>query len=243
MEVLRRLKASPLTAHIPVVIVTGTATRDGDLVSASDLGASDHLAKPCSPRVLLAKVRSLRAKSRADRAMREELHFASLHAMTDALTGLFNRRNFELRMRESSAHAIRHHEPFAVLMLDLDHFKAVNDEHGHAEGDRVLLHFADAIRSVMRAADVAFRYGGDEFVLLLRACDATRAVEVADRLRDRLRATPFRFADRSEMTVSFSAGTASAEESESFSGESLVSRADNALYRAKAGGRDRVERW
>lgn len=242
MEVLRRLKASPITAHIPVVIVSGTANRDPDLVYAADLGASDHLAKPCTPAVLLAKVRSLRARTRAERALREELHFASLHAMTDPLTGLFNRRNFEVRIRESSAHAVRHEEPFAVVMLDLDNFKAINDAHGHEEGDRVLVHFAEAIRSVMRAADVAFRYGGDELVLLLRACDAVRAVEVADRLRARLRASPFRFADGSERAISFSAGTASAEEDEGFSGDKLVCRADSALYRAKAGGRDRVER-
>jgi len=243
MEVLRRLKASPLTAHIPVIIVSGTANRDPDLVFASELGASDHLAKPCSPAVLLAKVKSLRSRARAERGLREELHFASLHAMTDPLTGLFNRRNFEVRIQESSAHAVRHQEPFAVVMLDLDSFKAINDEHGHEEGDRVLVHFAEAIRSVMRAADVAFRYGGDELVLLLRACDSVRAVEVADRLRARLHASPFRFIDGSHRAISFSAGTAAAEEAEAFSGEGLVCRADSALYRAKAGGRDRVERW
>jgi two-component system cell cycle response regulator len=243
IEVLRRLKASPVTAHIPVIIVSGTATEDLDIVSASDIGASDHLAKPCSPTVLLAKVRVLRTRSRADRALREELHFASLHAMSDALTGLFNRRNFEARMREASAYAVRHQEPFAVVMLDLDEFKKINDEHGHEGGDGALIHFAEALRSVMRADDVAFRYGGDELVLLLRACDAPRAAEVANRLRERLRASPFRYADGAEQAISFSAGAASAEESESFASENLVSRADTALYRAKAAGRDRVECW
>jgi two-component system cell cycle response regulator len=223
-------------------MVTGTATGDRDVVNGVDLGASDYMAKPCSPSVLLAKVRSLRARTRAERALREQLHFASIHALSDPLTGLYNRRNFLERLGESSAYAVRHHQPFAVVMLDLDAFKTANDQHGHLEGDRVLVHFAGAIHSVLRADDVAFRYGGDEFVLLLRGCDSTRAVEVATRLRERLGELPFRYADGSEVRIAFSAGTAAAEASEGFSGSDLVCRADAALYRAKASGRDRVER-
>jgi two-component system cell cycle response regulator len=243
VEVLRRLKRSPTTAHIPVIMVTGTATGDRDVVNGVDLGASDYLAKPCSPSVLLAKVRSLRTQARAERALRQRLDFASLHALTDPLTGLNNRRDFAARLRESSAYAIRHEQPFAVVMLDLDGFKSANDDHGHADGDRVLVHFAEAIRAVLRADDVAFRYGGDEFVLLLRACDATRAVEVATRLREHLHANPLLFSDGVVAPVSFSAGTAAAEVTEGFSAEDLVTRADTALYRAKVRGRDRVERW
>jgi two-component system cell cycle response regulator len=243
VEVLRRLKRSPTTSHIPVIMVTGTATGDRDVVNGVDLGASDYLAKPCSPSVLLAKVRSLRTRARAERALRQQLDFASLHALTDPLTGLNNRRDFADRLRESSAYAVRHEQPFAVVMLDLDGFKSANDDHGHADGDRVLVHFAEAIQAVLRADDVAFRYGGDEFVLLLRACDATRAVEVATRLRERLRANQFLFSDGTVASISFSAGTAAAEVSEGFSAEDLVTRADTALYRAKARGRDRVERW
>lgn len=243
VEVLTQLKRSPATAHIPVILVTGTANLDRDIVNGVELGASDYITKPCSPSVLVAKVRALRARSAADRKLRRELRFASLHALSDPLTGLFNRRNFEARMLESSAYAVRHSQPFAVVMLDLDHFKSVNDTHGHEEGDRVLVHFSEAIRAVMRADDVAFRYGGEEFVLLLRACDAARAVEVAKRLRARLRASPFRFSDGSQRPIAFSAGAAAAEGSESFAGTSLVSRADAALYRAKEGGRDRVARW
>jgi two-component system cell cycle response regulator len=242
VEVLRRLKRSPLTAHIPVIMVTGTATGDRDVVNGVDLGASDWMAKPCSPSVLLAKVRSLRQRARADRGLREELHFASLHALSDPLTGLYNRRNFTARMAESSAYAVRHEQPFAVVMLDLDDFKKANDDHGHTEGDRVLVHFAEAILAVLRADDLAFRYGGDEFVLLLRGCDAVRAVEVATRLRERLQATPFLDADGSEVTIAFSAGTAAADASDGFSSAGLLRRADAAVYRAKVGGRDRVER-
>ena len=243
VELLRRLKLSPETADIPVVMVTGAVTADRDIVKLVELGASDYIAKPCSPSVLVAKVRSLRTRVQAERKLRHDLSFASLHAMSDALTGLFNRRNFEARIVELSAHALRHDQPFAVIMLDVDRFKAINDTHGHAEGDRVLVHFADAVRAVLRADDVAFRYGGDEFVLLLRACDASRAVDVATRLREHLRASPFRFADGSGQVVAFSAGAAAGKGSESLDGDSVLRRADAALYRAKVAGRDRVERW
>jgi two-component system cell cycle response regulator len=241
MEVLRRLKRSPATAHIPVIMVTGSLTLDRDVVNGVDSGASDYLAKPCSPSVLVAKVRSACATGLIERTLRGELRFASLQAMSDPLTGLFNRRNFEARILEASAHAMRHAKPFAVIMLDLDRFKAVNDTHGHGDGDRVLVHFSNTIHAVMRADDVAFRYGGDEFVLLLSDCDASRAVDVANRLRKWLSASPFRFADGTDQVIAFSAGVAAAERSEGFSGDGLVKRADVALYRAKAAGGDRVE--
>jgi diguanylate cyclase (GGDEF)-like protein len=242
VDVLRALKRSSVTALIPVILVTGSATLDRDIVNGVEHGASDYIAKPCSPTVLVAKVRALRAHARADRDLARELHFASLHALSDPLTGLYNRRDFEERLRESAAYATRHEQPFALIMLDLDQFKAVNDTHGHQVGDRVLVHFADAMLAVMRADDVAFRYGGDEFMLLLRGCDALRAIDVANRLRERLHAVPFRLPDGSLHTISFSAGAAAADGNESFGGGALVTRADAALYRAKAAGRDRIER-
>lgn len=240
-EVLRRLKRIPKAAHIPVIMVTGRATGDGDIIHGVESGASDYIPKPCSPAVLVAKVRALRTHARGDKKLRHDLGFASLHAMSDPLTGLFNRRNFEARIAEAASYAARHRQPFSVVMLDLDNFKAVNDTHGHVDGDGVLIHFAKAVRAVMRAEDVAFRYGGEEFVLLLRACDARRAVDVGNRLRARLRANPHSFSDGTVQAIRFSAGTAAALECEGFSGDNLVSRADAALYRAKAAGRDRVE--
>ena len=210
MELLRRLKRSPATAHIPVIMVTGTATLDRDIVNGMDSGASDYLAKPCSPSVLVAKVRAVRSHAQGERKLRDDLRVIELQATSDPLTGLFNRRHFEARILEASARALRLDQPFCIMVLDLDHFKAVNDTHGHADGDRVLVHFANTIHAVMRADDVAFRYGGDEFVLLLTACDATRAVDVATRLRRWLSASPFRFSDGTDEVIAFSAGAAAA---------------------------------
>lgn len=242
-EVLHFLQRSPETAHIPIIMVTAGATRDQDIVRGVEGGATDYLTKPCSPDVLLAKVRATRARALAHRKLRDELACASRTAMTDPLTGLCNRRNFDARIAEASAHAKRHGESFAMVMLDLDHFKRINDTHGHEEGDRVLAQFSLDIRAVLRAEDLAFRYGGEEFALLLRVCDASRAEDVANRLRSRLRARPFRFRDGTEQTITFSAGTAAAQASEGFSGHQLVARADRALYSSKSHGRDRVESW
>jgi diguanylate cyclase (GGDEF)-like protein len=242
-DVVRALKRSPTTSHIPVILVTASATAEDDIVRGVEYGAIDYITKPYSPAVLTAKVRAACERARAIRQLRYELRFAELHAMIDPLTGLFNRRHFDTRVREASAYAKRHEEPFAIVMLDLDNFKQVNDTFGHEEGDRVLVHFAAAVRAVLRGEDVAFRYGGEEFVLLLRACDSARAVEVAQRLRTRLHARSFHFARGAVRTITFSAGVAAAQESENFSADELVSRADAALYRAKNAGRDRIVPW
>jgi two-component system cell cycle response regulator len=242
-EVLAALQGSPSTAHIPVIMVTAKATADADIVRGVEGGATDYLRKPCSPAVLLAKVRATRGRALAQRSLRVALE-ASVHsAMLDPLTGLFNRRHFDARIAQAAAHAKRHDEPFAMVMLDIDHFKSFNDTFGHEEGDAVLVAFAQHVAAVMRADDVAFRYGGEEFALLLSACDAQRAKDVAARLRARLRAQPHRCKDGSDRVIAFSAGVSASLLVESHSAQEIVSRADQALYAAKASGRDQVQSW
>jgi two-component system cell cycle response regulator len=239
---LKQLKEAPATAIIPVVLLTAHANRERDIVLGVEGGAVDHIMKPFSGPVLVAKVRQICERSRGERELRTKLRQAELTATVDALTSLGNRRHFESRLREESAHARRHHQPFALLLLDLDHFKSVNDTFGHEEGDRVLVHVADAIRSILRADDAAFRYGGEEFVLLLRACDAERGVRVAERLRGTLKARPIELGEEGVVRcVTFSAGVAGAVSSNGFACDDLVSRADAALYAAKRAGRDRIE--
>jgi diguanylate cyclase (GGDEF)-like protein len=169
------------------------------------------------------------------------LHFAEEHATTDALTGLMNRRAFEGRLAEAWANTGRHREPLALVLLDLDHFKEVNDAFGHGGGDRVLLYFARALRRAIRVGDQAFRYGGEEFALLLPKCDAQGALRVVSRIHLDLRSRPVSVIEGRATVVRFSAGIASAEASNTFRVEELEARADAALYKAKNGGRDRVE--
>ena len=242
-DVANQVKRVSVGPTIPVILLSATAKDDMDIVHGVESGAVDYLFKPCSMSVLAAKVGAACQRTREERQIRDELRFAKLHATTDSLTGLFNRSHLTTRIREAVAHARRHVEPFAIVMMDLDNFKAINDRFGHEEGDRVLVHFASAIRGVMRTEDAAFRYGGEEFLLLLRACNAQRGVEVVKRLRDKLGSRPFAFSDGSSARIAFSAGVTNATPDNAFAGEALIGQADAALYQAKSRGRDTILTW
>ncbi len=240
--VLERLKANAATAAIPVMLLTAHANTEGEIVRGLEGGAVDHLAKPFSGPVLSAKVRALVGRRRGQRSLEKKLRYAEKHATIDSLTGLFNRRHFEVRYAEEAAHTRRHGRPLALVLIDLDHFKAINDTFGHADGDRVLQHVGAAIEGVLRAEDSAFRYGGEEFVFLLRDCSAAAARLVGERLQVSLRGTPIPLGPEAEArTITFSGGVAAAEAKNQFKTEDLVARADQALYRAKRAGRDRLE--
>jgi diguanylate cyclase (GGDEF)-like protein len=166
----------------------------------------------------------------------ERLLAARRDASHDPLTGLANRRHASARLQAACADADRRGEPLSVLMLDLDHFKHVNDRHGHAGGDCVLVALAQVLQRELRAADLAARYGGEEFLAMLSACDATEAVATAERIRRAVQALRVAVPD-GEARVTISIGIASRRAHETPG--ALVSRSDAALYRAKAQGRNR----
>ena len=241
-DVLRQLRADPETNAIPVLLLTDGPPSEADLLKMIEQGAMDHLTKPISATLLAAKVRVVCERARNQRELKNKLRFALEHAAHDALTGLFNRRYFDRRLREETAHAKRHKRPFSVVMLDLDHFKLVNDTYGHEDGDRVLRHVAEVVQAMLREDDVPCRYGGEEFVLLLRGTTGMAARVVANRLRADLAAKPIALGAKDELRhVTFSAGVAAADERNHYASENIVARADAALYRAKRAGRNRVE--
>ena len=240
-DVLERLAASPTTASIPVLLLTARAGTDDDILRAMRFGALDYVEKPFSGRVLVAKVLSAAARARHERELRNALAFAEAHAAIDPLTRLFNRQHLDLRLREEAAAAKRHQRPFAVVIVDLDFFKAVNDTFGHLEGDRVLVHVAEVMKSTLREEDCAFRYGGEEFVLVLRNCSASAGMVVAWRLRQALRDRRIRLGTELPRVITFSAGIAAADSANYFDSDMILRRADAALYRAKRAGRDRAE--
>jgi two-component system cell cycle response regulator len=240
--VLTTIRALPAGDAIPVLLLTAHANEDNDVLRGLGAGAFDHMAKPFSGALLAAKMVSLCERSRGERDLRRRLARAERTAAIDALTGLRNRRAFETRLREETAYAKRHAEPFALVVVDLDHFKVINDTFGHEEGDRVLVHFARTMEELLRTEDAAFRYGGEEFILLFRGSTADNAAVAVNRLRNALAARPITLGEPPETrTITFSAGVAAARADEQFAGENLVERADDALYRAKRAGRDRVE--
>jgi diguanylate cyclase (GGDEF)-like protein len=161
-------------------------------------------------------------------------------AITDALTGCLNRRALEDRVRAELAYTKRVGRSFAVLVVDLDHFKKINDTYGHATGDAVLVHAAKILSGVVRPSDLVARYGGEEFCILLRDSNTMSAATVAERVCTSLRESPIDVEGKS-LVARASVGVSVYEHASSESWELVFQRADAALYRAKQGGRDRFE--
>jgi diguanylate cyclase (GGDEF)-like protein len=240
-EVLQVMQREAATAQVPVIILTAHATREVDVVRAVDGGAVDHLAKPFSGPVLVAKVRAACERGRTDRRLRSKLAFAQSRAALDPLTRLFNRRAFERALDEEASRAREHGLPLACALLDVDHFKSINDTFGHEAGDRVLVLLSEVVCGLLRKDDVACRYGGEEFVLLLPRTPVPAAVELVGRMQRELDARPMDFVGQTRR-ITFSCGVAALDTGDSGAGDGgLIARADAALYAAKRGGRNRIE--
>ena len=160
-------------------------------------------------------------------------------SITDGMTGLWNRRHFDLRLESELSRAIRFSEPFAVVFTELDQMKAVNDTYGHQAGDTVLIELARRLTEATREVDVVARWGGDEFTLLLPNTGVAGAIRLAEKVRHAVASEPFRV-EGGELNITISVGVAAYPEHGS-SGKDLVAAADAAMYRAKAAGRNRVE--
>lgn len=241
-ELLKLLRHDAETSTIPVIMIMPHTPSDADLVKLLEAGVIDHVVRPIGGPLLCAKVRAVSERSKLQRELKSKLRVAIEYSAHDALTGLYNRRYFERRLREESAHARRHKRPFSLVIIDIDHFKLVNDTYGHEDGDLVLKHVAEIISESLREDDIACRYGGEEFVLLLRATPGTAARVVANRLRTAFQSKGILLGEnREERHITFSGGVAAADERNNFNCDGIVDRADKALYRAKRGGRNRVE--
>jgi diguanylate cyclase (GGDEF)-like protein len=160
-------------------------------------------------------------------------------AISDPLTGVYNRRFFDMRLSEEFRLAVRHHLPLSVLLLDIDHFKRINDTHGHPVGDQVLVKVADMVQRSLRHSDCLARYGGEEFVLLLPLTDKRGAMAKAEEIRLAIKEMSFDV-DVDEMRLTVSLGVSSYDPGLSIEPDSLIALADQALYAAKQGGRDQV---
>jgi diguanylate cyclase (GGDEF)-like protein len=232
LELLREARAA--ACPTPVILLTGSGRAETDL-AAMDLGAADFLEKAeLTPRSLERAVGFALENAEAQ----AQLRAAAAH---DELTGVLNRREFDRRLQEEWQRSQRHRRPFAVVMIDLDHFKRINDTHGHQAGDAVLRHVAGQLSGQTREGDCLARYGGDEFALLMVETDREGAHAAAARLHALLGSTPCRIpAKNLVIEVAVSVGAAAwPQDAETPAG--LMAAADTALYAAKRQGRNRVQ--
>jgi two-component system, cell cycle response regulator len=227
------------TRNTPILAIT-EPDNGARMVRGLEIGVNDYLMRPIDKNELLARTRSQIRKRRYTERLRDNVQMSIEMAITDALTGLFNRRYMESHVATLIEQALTRGKPLTALVLDIDYFKSVNDTHGHDAGDDVLREFALRIRRSIRGIDLACRYGGEEFVVIMPETDLAVAAMVAERLRRRIAADPFAIQQGARsIPVTISIGI-SALRGKDDSAAGLLKRADQALYRAKRDGRNRV---
>lgn len=233
-QALAALRADTGMADIPVLFLTGRTGAD-DVVEGLGLGAADYLRKPCDPDELLARVRGALRSKRRQEALRHENRQLAATTTTDELTGLGNRRAVSHQLPRLFDTARRVGRPVALIMLDVDHFKRINDSFGHLSGDRVLVAVAHRLRSAVREDQLVTRWGGEEFLVVSPDTDEADAAVIAERLRRVVGWEPIQVHDVRSIEVTVSGGFAVG-----FGDPFQVLRdADAALYAAKGSGRNR----
>jgi two-component system, cell cycle response regulator len=245
LEVLRVVKESSGTRFVPVIVLSARSDV-ASRVTGLRTGADDYLPKPFAEEEALARVAGmLRIKTLQDELSEAKAQLLAL-SMTDGLTGLYNRRFFDARLGEELQRSQRYQDQLALLIIDLDHFKVLNDEHGHLFGDHVLRETAQLVRASVRAADVCARYGGEELAVILPKTDLQSARVLAERILESVRRTSYRLEAAGALQgsagvrITASIGVASHPSTGIETADALVGAADEALYRAKREGRDTV---
>lgn len=238
LRICSKLRSFEETRHVPILVMVD----DGNtklLVRALEMGVNDYVVRPVDRLEFVARVRTQLKRKRFADKLRESLHLSMQLATTDAVTNLYNRHYLTSHMETQLQASQRRGKTLSVLMMDIDHFKRVNDTYGHAVGDRVLKEFASRIAKNIRGVDLAARYGGEEFVVMMPDTPVDWAFMIAERLRQEVAETPFEAGvPEGPLSITVSIGVAASTLEDSPS--ELLERADKALYEAKDTGRDRV---
>ena len=239
LRLCSQVRSLERTRNLPI-LAAAEADNNQRLVRGLEIGINDYLMRPIDKNEMLARVRTQIKKKRYTERLRDNAQLTVEMAITDVLTGLHNRRYMETHLATLVDQAAARGKPIAVLVVDIDFFKAVNDSHGHDAGDDVLREFALRIRKAIRNIDLACRYGGEEFVIVMPETDMAVATMVAERLRRRIASEPFAIQDGTrKLDVTISIGIA-ALDGPADNAAAILKRADMALYRAKRDGRNRV---
>jgi len=236
LQLCRAIRAAELPAYVYILILTGLdSTRDA--VAGLKAGADDYVSKPTREEELVARLSAGRRILMLERSLRAANERIRLLTVTDALIGTFNRRYFDDQLPVAIAHAERYGRPLSLVFVDVDHFKLVNDTHGHRIGDEVLVEIGRRLLGNVRAYDWVARYGGEEFAVVLPETGADAAMILAERLRSAI-ADQKLLTSAGDLAVTASFGVASSLPNVFVTPDALVGAADIALYRSKANGRN-----
>jgi two-component system cell cycle response regulator len=239
LRLCSQVRSIDRTRHLPLLILAEPGD-DARLLRSLDMGVNDYIVRPIDANELSARAHTQVKRKRYVDHLRLRLEHSVEMAILDPLTGLHNRRYMASHFATLCEDASLRGKPLSILLIDIDHFKAVNDSHGHDAGDAVLREFATRIRRNTRGIDLACRLGGEEFVVVMPDCDLDKAFHVGERLRQCIAASPFEVGGRAgTLTLTASVGVAALEFA-SDTPEVILKRADQALYCAKRDGRNRV---
>jgi diguanylate cyclase (GGDEF)-like protein len=238
IEICRRLRERKDAVYVYVVLLTGLDTLN-DLVAGLEAGADDYMTKPFKAAELNARLRSGRRVLDLQRELLAAQAQLSVLANHDSLTDLWNRRVILEKLSQELARARREKSPLGLILLDIDHFKRVNDSLGHAAGDEVLRNLAARLTEAVRSYDSVGRYGGEEFLIVAPNCNMYDTFQLAERIRNNVCQVPIQ-SERGPIAVSASFGVSAATAEDNPDPKALIEAADRALYRAKAEGRNRV---
>jgi two-component system cell cycle response regulator len=238
LRLCRQARSHARTRNLPILLIADPDDRP-KVLRGLELGANDYLTRPIDRNELLARVRTnIRQKLYADR-LRQSVQQSIEMALYDSLTGLNNRRSLERRLPAMIETARARSAALTMMVLDIDHFKRVNDTYGHDVGDRVLKGFGGQLQETVRSGDLICRLGGEEFVVVMPGADAAEAARIAERARRTTESREF-LVDRAAGSVSITVSIGLAEWRENWNYAELYRRADRALYRSKSAGRNRV---
>ena len=238
LRLCSQVRSLDRTRHLPIIIMVEPGD-EARLLRGLDMGVNDYVLRPIDRNELLARVKTQIKRKRHADLLRAKLDEGMEQAVTDALTGLHNRRYMEGHLATLVQQAIQAGRALSIVIADIDYFKSVNDTYGHDAGDIVLREFAARLRRNTRGIDLACRLGGEEFVVIMPDTELSRAMPAAERVRACIEAEAFQVNSSTQLRVTASVGIATLERKDD-TPETLFKRADKALYAAKRGGRNRV---
>lgn len=239
LRLCSQLRTLDRTRFLPIILIAGQ-DENQRLVRALELGINDYVTRPVDRQELIARLRTQVKRKRYNDQLRSSVTQTIEMAVTDGLTGLHNRRYLDSHLASLAAKARSRGKPLSVLITDIDRFKSINDTHGHDAGDDILREFAMRLRQSVRGFDLACRYGGEEFVIVMPDTDPALAEKVAERIREQIARNPFTIEQGGKtLEVTISVGVASLKGEPDTAGD-MMKRADIALYQAKNAGRNRV---